>query len=75
MTTAVPARRPPAAAAQDDPLAVVLPDVQKAFWLRGELAGKLGTLLAARRARDPKTRERELLNEAVELLVARSSSK
>lgn len=78
MSPSVPARRPaPAATLPDDAPPAVLPDVQKAFWLRGDLAGRLAALLADRQARAPheKIRERALLNEAVELLVARSSSK
>ncbi len=48
----------------------VLPDVQKAFWLRGELHARLGVLLIERRKTKPRTTERELLTEAVELLVS-----
>lgn len=55
----------------DDP-PPVLPEVQKAFWLRGDLHARFVALLAARRKARPKTTEKELLTEAVELLVARA---
>lgn len=54
---------------QPEEPAPVLPDVQKAFWLRGDLHARLLELLAARRKVNPRTTERELLTEAVELLV------
>lgn len=52
-----------------DDLPAVLPDVQKAFWLRGDLHARLVALLAERRKKSPRTTERELLTEAVERLV------
>ncbi len=58
----------PKAPPQPEALAPVLPDVQKAFWLRGDLNAKLVALLKERRKAAPVT-ERELLTEAVELLV------
>jgi hypothetical protein len=47
----------------------VRPDVQKAFWLRGDLAAAFSALLVERRRARPTTTERELLNEAVAKLV------
>lgn len=60
-----------AEAAQPGEPAPVLPDVQKAFWLRGDLQARLAELLARRRKANPRTTERELLTEAVEQLVAK----
>jgi hypothetical protein len=57
-------------AAQPEEPPAVLPDVQKAFWLRGDLHARLVELLAKRRKTNPRATERELLTEAVERLVA-----
>lgn len=66
--------RAPAAAmasTDDEPAAPVVPmDLQKAFWLNADLVPGYNALLERRRARDPKTRERALLNEAIALLLA-----
>jgi hypothetical protein len=45
------------------------PEVQKAFWLDGELHARFVELLERRRGVNPKTTERALLTEAVTLLL------
>jgi len=65
---------PPSAATRvvpvgDDGPPAVRPDVQKAFWLRGDLAAAFSALLVERRRARPTTTERELLNEAVAMLT------
>lgn len=57
---------------KDEPaIPAVQPQVQKAFWLNGELVDGYNALLAARRARNPGFRERQLLNEAIEMLLTK----
>lgn len=71
MSEAARARSPAPAATKpsDDGHPPVRPDVQKAFWLRGDLAAAFTALLVERRRGRPTTTERELLNEAVAKLV------
>lgn len=55
--------------AQPEESAPVLPDVQKAFWLPGDLHARFVALLAQRRKSEPRMTERALLTEAVRRLL------